>query len=158
MPSYTEQAIGALVTALTAAAGVSTFPAPVRNEALPSELKALSGTVRAWLNVWDGQGGPNEILLGGNSLGNRVFELQWRAEATLVVESTDNAAREASYDAALIAIDNTLRVDRTLGGTVDWVEIERVEASGSGLVTDGMPDVKGCVVTILLSYTSDRPF
>lgn len=172
----TEAAIQALVAALTPDpdAGpddVPALPAPLRNESLVARLVDLAPGVAVYVNVWDGDGEVVEEALGAD-LGETIddeadagsYEIEHRAVIELVVTAASDAEREAAFDAAMIAIHEAVRpaVDgsiRTyLGGAVDMCRIERVTRAGSGLVTDGMPNCKAAEITVLLEFTSPRPF
>jgi hypothetical protein len=160
--SRTEQAIQGLVDALQAAASETTFLPPTRNEALSTQTKAIAG-LRSSFNIWDGEGGPDDSrTLVGTDVSPDVdgFELNQRPQLELIFEGGTETARAVAMDAALIAIDDVLRADRTLNGALGaegWAMIERVDRAGS-LATDGLPGVKGAIVTVLLVFTSNRPF
>jgi hypothetical protein len=167
MASRTEEALAAFVAALQtkATAAPTVLPAPRRNEAIANRFSALDGASGGYLNVLDGSGGPegpdnsSGEFLGADQLedaGLDGYELVQRAEVEWLVDEADAAAREAKFDAGLIAINDAMRADRTLGGKVSSVMIDRIERSN--LITDGLSTVKACIITVALSFTSPHPF
>lgn len=163
MSSATETAILALIAALTAVAqgDAPPYPVPTRNNTLParfaSSVSAAPG-VTFFFNVNDGNGRINQQTLGQPDTVPDTYELHQRCEVELVVESANDADREAAFDAALIGINNALKADptRTLNGAVNWCEID--ETVRSNLVTDALPNTKGIVVYVRLEFLSDMPF
>ena len=156
-PSETEAALTALQAALTTKSQEpgAAFPAPPRNETLPTQF-AVFGDVRMFFNLLDGDGEIGDQVLSEPDGVVKVYELIHRAALELAVEHEDQATRDAAFDAAMVAIDDALIADRTLGGSVDRAEIERVQRSG--LAFDGSPGVQAAEITIALSFTSARPF
>lgn len=167
MASRTEQAIVALVAALAAKAATPSpaISRPFRNEAVASRFAKFDGSTGGFLNVIDGSGGPegpdgnSGEFLGADQLedaGSDAYELVQRPEIEWLVDEADKDKREAAFDAGLIAINDAIRADRTLGGKVSSVFIDRIERSN--LVTDGLSTVKACIITVALSFTSPHPF
>lgn len=161
--SKTELALQALLAALTAQAnGPGGIPVPARNETLPSRFKpADSGTVNVFFNVNDGDGRVSETAVGHPDEVDEVYQLEHRAELEWVVEAIDGtdeslATRDAAFDDGLIAIDDALKADRSLAGTVDFCRIDEIVRTN--LVTDALPNVKGARVLVLMQFVSDRPF
>lgn len=160
--SKTETAIAGLVAVLTAAAG-DAFPAPSRNESLLTAAKPF-GNLAASFNVWDGAGAVDleRSVLGADDAGvEGGYYLNQRPTLELMFEGGTGADRDAAIDAALLAIDDALKADRTLVGALGdegFAAIEAIEREGSGLVTEGMAGAKGVVVTVLLQFSSNRPF
>lgn len=162
-PSKTELALQALVAALTAQAnGPGGIPVPSRNETLPERFApANSGDVNVFFNVNDGDARVTEIALGNPDEVADVYQLEHRAEVEWVVEAIDSsapslAAKEQAFDDGLTAIDDALKADRSLGGTVDRAEIDEIQRSN--LVTDALPNVKAARVLVKLEFVSSRPF
>jgi hypothetical protein len=161
MPSATEAAIAALVAALTAKANASPapFPAPTRNNTLPARMTASVAAypdVVAFFNVLDGEGRIHQETLGAPDVVANTYEIHQRVRVEWVVQSTNDADREAAFDAGLLAINASLAVDRTLGGAVNWCEIE--ETNRSDLVSDGLPNAKAVEVFVRLEFLSSLPF
>ncbi|MGD9924431.1 MAG: hypothetical protein AB7V13_23755 [Pseudorhodoplanes sp.] len=176
----TERAMRAMVTALQASADAdgSALPSVVlRNEDLLSRMdESHSDGVRRYLNVWDGDGAVSDETLGADlvetieddddedaALGG-AYQIEHRPRIELICEGGTQDAREAAFDAALREIHDVLRGSvlegerHYLGGAVDWSGIESIARAGSGLVTDGVANVKACEITVLLEFTSARPF
>lgn len=161
MSSATETALLALAAMLTtlAAAGTPAIPTPLRNEDLAARLTDIgSADVQAYLNQWDGEQVEREEYLGAYN-GSNGYEITHQAKLELAVTGgTTAAAREAAFDAAMVAIFGALAADRTLGGTVDDADFGDLQFQGSGLVTDGVPHAKGVVIPVVLTFRSSRPF
>lgn len=173
MTSRTETVLQALVAALTAKAQEVDSPlvAPLRNESLFARMTEGDDAIARYLNVWDGEGEPTDELLGADAdptidddadVGR--YDIEHRATLEWAVAGGSDAAREAAFDAGLVAIHDAVRPavsgdTRTyLGGAVGFCTIERIGRSGSGLVTDGLPNVKAAEITVRLEFTSPRPF
>ena len=86
------------------------------------------------------------------------FDVLLSVPIEFAVMNKDRAARRAAFEAGLEAIDDAVKADRTLGGTVDDVRLLAPRRSGSGLITDGMPDVLAADMRVLLLFTSSRTF
>ena len=155
--SRTEEAVGALVEALISAANAPApaIPKPARNMTLPSRFNVFTGAIGGWLNVLDGSGEVSTAALGADDTPD-AYEIVQRATIEWVVEAADPAAREAAFDAGLVAIDDVLRADRTLGGAVSDARIEAIERSN--LAFDGLATIKAASITATLTFLSDRPF
>lgn len=167
MASATEGALQALVAALQTKSEEDepAIVAPRRNEAVANRFSAFDGTSGGYLNVLDGAGGPegpngaSGEYLGADVLedaGRDAYELVQRAEIEWLVDDADQTKREAAFDNGLIAINDSIRADRTLGGAVSWAGIEKIERSN--LLTDGLSSVKACIITVVLNFTSPHPF
>jgi hypothetical protein len=167
MASRTEEALLALVTVLAAKAAEhpAAITAPSRNEAVAKRFASFNGTSGGFLNVLDGTGGPegpdgnSGEFLGADHLEEddlEAYELVQRPEIEWLVDEADNEKRETAFDAGMIAINDAIRADRTLGGKVSAAFIDRIERSN--LVTDGLSSVKACIITVALSFTSPHPF
>lgn len=176
----TERALRALVAALQAKADMegSNLPATIlRNEDLLSRMDESQGDgVRRYCNVWDGDGTVSEETLGADLVEaidddadtdaaiNGAYEIEHRPRIEWICEGGAADKREAAFDAGLREIHDALRAVTTeagrqwLGGAVDWSGIEAINRAGSGLVTDGLANVKACEIVPLLEFTSARPF
>jgi hypothetical protein len=159
MTSRTEDALLGLNAALTAAAGdyPKPFPVPLRNEALPSQFTIFTGKLGAFLNILDGDGGPSQIMAGADVDPTiQGYLIQHRASVEWAVEGIPSGDLQTLFDLGFVGIDDALAVDRTLGGVVEYAEIEKIQRSN--LVTDGLPNTKSAIVTVLMQFTSERPF
>lgn len=163
MTSRTEEALLALVAAFKSAAEAAplVLPLPLRNEMLPTRLDVFTGTTAGFLNVLDGSGGPEGADGGsGETLGADVtesgYEITQRAEVEWIIEAAEKVDREAAFDAGLVLLNSKLKSDRTLGGVVDDVRFEKIERSG--LAIDGLPNLKGAIITVALTFLSSEPF
>lgn len=162
----TEEVLQALVAALLAQSVLLSpaLPVPKRNEALPSRLfQPAPGASETYLNVWDGDGSPSGETLGADDPGvSDGYEIEHRASVEWVVAGGADADREAAFDAGLMAIHDAVKRGNDgsyLGGAVSMSAIDKIARSGGkGLVTDGLPNIKAADVTVLLTFTSSRPF
>lgn len=169
MSSRTETVMKALVAALAAKAAEADSPlaVPLRNESLFTRMEEAGGDLARYLNVWDGEGAPTDMALGAGGAGpidddaEGGYDIEHRAVVEWLVAGGDDDEREAFFDAGLVAIHDALRPGDDLlylGGAVSFCDIERVSRAGSGLATDGLPNVKAAEITVLLTFTSPRPF
>jgi hypothetical protein len=167
MASRTESAILGLVAALAAkaTAAPTVLVAPRRNDAIGNRFAAFNGSTGGYLNVVDGTGGPEGAngnsgeFLGADQMEDgdlEAYELVQRPEIEWLVDDADETTRETAFDAGLIAINDAIKVDRTLNGTVAHAGIEKIDRSN--LITDGLSTVKACIITVALSFTSPHPF
>lgn len=156
MPSATETAIAALVAALTARANLPSppFPVPTRNQTLPEHF-AQFGAVKVYFTVFDGDGGVFQETLGNPDTMADTYEIHHRPKLMWAVMGTDDAAREAAFDAGKVGINAALAADRSLGGAVSWCEIEEVQSEE--LATDTLAETKGVMVHVRLEFLSSAP-
>ena len=82
----------------------------------------------------------------------------WSVPVEFVVAGGERAARRAAFESGLDAIWAAIAADRTLGGKVDYVEMLTPKRTGSGLITDGMPNVLAAEITVRLSFVSSQSF
>ena len=150
----TETALLALVNSIASAFSELDLPAPTRNDTLDALFDALGDGEGGRVNIIDGDGEPTEETLAGEQ--GEAYEIEHRASIEILVKAANPAARDATFDQLLIAIDDALKADRTLDGAVDDARITKV--ARSNLVTDGLPGMKGAEVTVTLTFLSDRPF
>jgi hypothetical protein len=155
----TEAAIQALFAKILAKSQVVSpkIPKPLRNEGLPTEFSPPANGVRQYLNLWDGEHEVDAELLGADVL-SAGYDLVHKSPLEYAVAGKDQATRDAAFSDGLIAIDDAIKADRTLGGVVSHCAIEQVNGQGSGLTTDGLPNIKGAELIIRMEFTSDRPF
>jgi hypothetical protein len=157
--SKTGDALEALFAALEAKAGEPSpkIPAPLQNEDLLSRLEDMGSGLAMYLNVWDDSDGDPEEMLGADVIPDN-YEIAREVPIELIVAGGSRAARRAAYEAALEVIDDAIAADRTLGGKVDDARMLAPRRNGSGLVTDGMPNVLAADIRIRLTFNSSRTF
>jgi hypothetical protein len=155
----TEAALRALVAIIAAAAAVTgaAIPLPLRNQALPKRLVELSTGIETHLNIWDGSGQPTDEMLGADIIADG-YELEQLAKIEWAVAARDDTARENAFDAGVRAIAAAIAADRTLGGVVDRAAITQLNGLGSGLSTDGLPNIKAVEIIVSLQFLSSEPF
>lgn len=157
--SKTGDALEALFAALTAKAGepAPKIPPPVQNEALPSRLVEMGDGLQKHLNVWDDSDDEPEEFLGADVTADG-YEISKEIPIEFLVSGGSRAARRVAFEAGLEAIDDAIAADRTLGGAVDAAHMLAPRRTGSGLVTDGMPNVLAAHIRVRLLFTSSRTF
>jgi hypothetical protein len=163
MFTKTETALRALLAVLTTASQAvdAKISTPLRNEGLPSEFDdaAAGAGLKLYLNLWDGEHEIDDEVIGADDAGiDDGYELLHDARLELAVAGPEQDARDQAFSDALLAIAGAIAADRTLGGAVSYCGIAKLNGQGSGLVTDGLPNVKGCELIIRLSFTSSLPF
>jgi hypothetical protein len=157
--SKTGDALEALYVALVAKASEpdSALPQPLQNEALPARFATAGDGLEKYLNVWDsGEDMPQEFL-GADTVPDG-YDITWAVPVEFVVAGGERAARRAAFETGLDAIWGAIAADRTLGGKVDHVEMLTPKRTGSGLITDGMPNVLAAEIMVRLSFTSSKSF
>jgi hypothetical protein len=139
--STRETAIIALVAALAAALPDMTVE---RRDDFADDL----GTANL-VTVEDGDPGEADVALSPLSY---AYAHEVPVNVTVV---GDPAMLPATLDAVLVTIGAALEADRTLGGTVDYLEPQApvIEAFAG----EGTPGARQAVVTITLYYTTPSP-
>lgn len=157
--SKTGDALEALYAALVAKASEpdSPIPRPLQNEALPARLATAGDGLDRYLNVWDSGEDVPEEFLGADTVA-AGYDITWSAPIEFVVAGGERAARRAAFEAGLDAIWDAISADRTLGGKVVYAEMLTPKRTGSGLITDGMPNVLAAEITVRLSFASSQAF
>lgn len=159
MASRTEQGLRALVAALEVKASEpsAAICTPLRNQELPERFEEV-GDVGMFLNVLDGDTNQDDDrqILGEANDGVNVYELEQMATVEWIVAGPEDDAREAAHDLGMIAIDDALAADRSLGLEECHAQIVRVRRAG--LTTDGLPNIKAVAFDVAITITSDRPF
>jgi hypothetical protein len=160
--SRTEQILAALHAALGAAAAAegAAVTGVTRNEALADQLAALGAGTAGHLNLVDGSSQILSTLLGAPP----TYEIEHSAEIEWIVQAATQPARDAAFDAGLNAIADTVDSvaaaiedgDAPFAGLLDAIEIGGIERSN--LAIEGVPQLKGAIVTVKLTFTSSRPF
>jgi hypothetical protein len=148
--SKTGDALEALYAALVAKASElgSAIPQPLQNE---------GDGLDKYLNVWDSGEDVPEEFLGADTVADG-YDLTWSVPIEFVVAGGERAARRVAFEAGLDAIWAAIAADRSLGGIVDHAEMLTPKRTGSGLVTDGMPNVLAAEITVRLSFVSSQSF
>jgi hypothetical protein len=155
----TGEALEALFAVLQAKAAepASAIPPPLQNESLPARLTQAPDGLQKHLNVWDsGEDVPDEVL-GADSIADG-YDLTWSVPIEFVVAGGDRAAWRAAFEAGLDAIWDAIATNRTLGGAVSRADALTPKRTGSGLITDGMPNVLAAEITVRLSFVSSKSF
>lgn len=165
--SKTGDALEALFAALVAKAGEdgSPLPEPTQNEDLAQRLEAMGNGVSALLTVWDDSEDEPEELLGADVIADG-YEITKEVPIEFVVAGGSREDRRAKFEAGLEAIDDAVQgligaetePDRTLGGKVEDARALAPRRNGSGLVTDGLPNILAAVIRVRLTFNSSRPF
>ncbi|MFC3693416.1 hypothetical protein [Chenggangzhangella methanolivorans] len=150
-PSASQSAYLALSDALAPAFAAIGYPDFGRNVSALSDLVAVPAGGRMFATLRDAG-----VTVEDVQLSPRTYELAVRADLELIVSESDDEARDASFDLALVAVDDALEADRMLGETVADVEIEGLDPID--LDIEGAPPVKGAILKIRMLVTSDRPF
>ncbi|BBE74361.1 hypothetical protein [Oharaeibacter diazotrophicus] len=161
--SRTDDVLAALHAAMVDVFTAAGLPAPERDRAIPSAMIELVDGSEIYTSLFDGAGEVTATMLGDGAAGD-IYDLTQRAEIDLAVADHDRARRIATFDAGLVAIDDATRAlaaavetgAHALSGVLTAVQVERVERSGT--VFEGIVHIKSAVVTVALTYTSDRPF
>ena len=148
----TEEAVAKLAAVWEA---VASLPKVRRAEQLPGKFEADGSGAGRYLNIRKGTTDRSD-LLGTGEPGGRIYELDHDVEVEWLVEHRNRATRSAAFEAGLIAMDDALQADPTLGEVVSNAEFQRVEFGG--LATDGIAEIEACIATVRLTFTSDRPF
>ncbi|WP_321504045.1 hypothetical protein [Breoghania sp.] len=151
MTTRTGAALDALEVAINAAASIS-LPALERNRTLDDAFSALDGGALAYLNMVDGDVATLETQLGGEE----PYELSQSATFEWFVKADTEADLRAAFEAGLLALDDALDADRTLGGVVDNAEITGLRRDN--LATEGISGLRAAEIDVVMTLTSDRPF
>lgn len=158
MTTRTEQALQAVCRTLDLAYGPKSFPKVNRNEALDDIMATFgNGTAKGYANLVDGSGGVIEEVMGAAVMPElEGYEIEHRAALELFVCTSDQEVRDATLDSMLEIAADALEADRTIGGVVNWVGFEAPDRTD--YKQDGLPVVKALTVSIVLTFTSPRPF
>ena len=157
--SVLGDALEALFGVIDTAAQVpgASIPRPLANEALPARLVEMPSGLEQHLNIWDSGEQQADEFVGADSL-DQGYELEWPVPIDYVVAGGTREQRRAAFEAGLEAIWDAIAADRTLGGKIAYAEMSTPRRTGSGLVTDGMPNVLAAEIIVKLSFVSSRSF
>jgi hypothetical protein len=154
VPTKTKQVLDALATNLAAQADC---PAVVRNQVLPAELDAFRN-VYAFASLNDGDGQITEELLGAGAT-DALYEVGHTAVLMLTVEGEDIAMRDTVFDDVLIAVDDALIADRTLGVSDEvFARITGLEQEAALANPQTGVEFRMAEISIEISFQSTRAF
>ncbi len=140
MTTRRETALGGLFSVLSEISGQKIL----RNAELP-ETVPPGGLII----LRDGFiGEPVDITLSPVS-----YAWQHRAELEVFVRGNDPASRAASLDDLVVAIEQVVAADRTLGGSIDHCEPGPPEEP-EDLAQEGAQSFKAAILPVILHYTS----
>lgn len=155
--SRTEQAIIALVSVIDAATAPRGYPKPSRNDTLDGILENIGDGDGGMINVLDGNQVQREEVVGADTgVMDNAYEIVQGAQIEVIVKATDPKNRDAMFDQAVLMIHDQIAADRTLGGIVNWCAVDSIERAD--LAVDGLPFLKGAVISAQLTFVSTRPF
>jgi hypothetical protein len=132
----------------------------MQNESLPTKLAQESGSrLRKYLNIWEDAGTLDGELIGADVIADG-YDVSMQASIEWVVVGGTREDRRAAFESGLEEIDDAIKSDRTLGGTVSRAGIDSPpDRTGSGrLVTDGLPNVLAAAIPVTMLFTSSRTF
>ena len=141
-PSQRESAIGALFAVL---GQLSLGTTVKRNAALPERVADHAMAI-----LRDGEMGEPEV-----SLSPLTYHWQHQVAIELFVADADAAARDARMDGLLTELAGLIQVDRTLGGVIEYAEIDAPKFDE--LAPDGSSGIKACLLPVVLHYSSSGP-
>ena len=142
MPSKTERILTALTERLRTVPG----PKVERNTAVPERIPKGGLTV-----LRDGDPGEPEQALGG--IGSVYYA--HAVEIEVHVEAIDAAARDAAFDALVVAIGAVLDADPTLGGLAFGMTTARPVIDTEAVI--GAPAIKSGTVEAIVEYETETP-
>ena len=138
MPSKIETALVALQNVLSG--HVATV---LRSADLPVECPEAGV-----LNIVPGD--PREV---GRQLGTGRREFECVIEIEAVVQGATDTLRDAGLDASLISAAGLLLADRSLGGAVDYLDIDAPQETDE-VPMAGAETLKGAVLPVTLFYVT----
>ena len=139
--SVRETALSALFAALTRVPG-----ARVERETVTPEVVPQGGLIIQR----DGQSGPPEIFMSP-----LTYSYEHAVTVEVIAQNAPNGARAIALDGLLVALGQVLAADRTLAGTVDWLEWAAPHTDD--LAVPAGAAIKGATVTVTLFYSTDNP-
>ena len=142
MPSKTEQVLIALVERLRTVPKAKVE----RNTAAPERIPKGGLIV-----LRDGDPGEPEQALGG--IGGVYYSHAVAIEVH--VEAGDAAARDAAFDALVVAIGAVLDADSTLGDLAFGMTYARPEIDTEAVI--GAPAIKSGTIEAIVEYEADTP-
>lgn len=154
MPTKTKQVLDALATNL----GTQVNCPPVaRNQVLPAEMDGFRN-VYAFASLIDGDGQIVDEMLGSGGT-DALYELEHTAIFMLAVEAADTADRDTVFDDVLIAVDDALAADRTLGVSDEvFARITGLEQEAALANPQTGVEFRLAELSIEISFQSTRAF
>lgn len=141
MTSVREEAISSLFSTLVS--GLSSLTDSVYR----NKEEALEIPDQGLVVLRDGLSGePEDVLLSPQR-----FIYNHLAELTVIVRDKDEEDRDSALDALLVLVDESIVVDRTLGGKVEWCESQSPDVFS--VEEDGQL-FKYAIISILLRFTT----
>ena len=142
MPSKIEQILTALTERLRKLSKVKVE----RNTAAPEKIPAGGLIV-----LRDGDPGEPEQMLGG--VGSVYYS--HAVEIEVYVETGEATARDAAFDALVVAIGEILDADPTLGGLAFGMTTARPEIDTEAVA--GAPAIKTGTIEVIVEYETETP-
>ena len=139
--SVRETALSALFAALTAVPG-----ARVERETVTPEVVPQGGLIIQR----DGAPGEPEVFMSP-----LTYSFEHAVTVEVMAQNAPNGARAIALDGLLVALGQVLAEDRTLAGTVDWLEWAAPHTDD--LAVPAGAAIKGATVTVTLFYSTDNP-
>nr|WP_321482853.1 hypothetical protein [uncultured Cohaesibacter sp.] len=132
------------------------FPVLHRNETLDDALAALDGGEKAYLNMVDGDLRTSGEALGGGG----YYELEQEALFELTVKAGSEAQSRSALGRIIQALAAVIEAANADGGALAALGALAAPTGlqRDNLATSGVPGIKGAVVTVTVSFTSDQPF
>jgi hypothetical protein len=93
----------------------------VRNQEFPDEAD------RDFINVLDGEPGEPEV-----DLSPLTYNYQHKIQLEVLVSARGSLTKEQVLDVVFVAIGNAILADRTLGGTVGWLDAAMPQTDNAG--------------------------
>jgi len=143
--SRRERALAALHAALDTLAGTGTGPRVERETPVPDTVPVAGLVI-----LRDGDPGEPEITLSP-----LLYTYDHRALVEVMVHGPTAGTRAGRLDALLCTIGDLLVADPTLGGAVEDIDVEAPDSQDMAL--PGAPTLKGALVTVILTYSTDHP-
>jgi hypothetical protein len=150
----TDELLAALATTLSAA---TNCPTVVRNRVLAAKFDAFR-QVNAFATLNDGEGQIVERLMG-TSGADALNEIEHNATLMLAFEAEDEALRDTVFNDALIAIDDAIKADPTLGVS-DEVDVEVTALDQEPALSNPQTGMvfRIAELTITMTFQSPRAF
>ncbi|WP_319532857.1 hypothetical protein [uncultured Cohaesibacter sp.] len=136
----------------------SGLPTLSRNETLDQGLEAIGEHRSGWLNMVDGDVNVDNELLGGGGSYDLVQEARFELLVRARSESDGRSALAGLISAIADQIDYANDDGNEDGLAVQGCVADITRLQRDNLASDGIPFVKGAILTVRLQMTSDRPF
>ncbi len=145
--------LDALAAVVGAADGI---PALHRNAVLDDALEAIDGGALAYVNMVD-----SDVRVIGEALGTvEGYELEQEVKFEITVKASSEPAARAATGAIVDAVHGAITAATGEGGALEdlgcWADITGLQRDN--LATQGIPGIKGVLLTVTMTFISDRPF